>query len=77
MEPEAWFFHNGEYYEFVVELEGDQFTIKDVCDRYIPFAHTSLVDLFNAILVTEHYVHPIIKGQKAIEKVLSNEVRTV
>ena len=67
------FQHNGNYYYFKLELEKDQFVIRDTCNRYVPFELDTAKEMVRAVT----YVHERNELSKSADSWLDKNLRSL
>lgn len=66
------FEHEGNKYDYALEVFEDSFLIRDTCDRVIPLAYTDIDNLHNALAAAKGYMYPIAAAEAYADKINSN-----
>ena len=70
---EDLFEFEGSHYYYKLELQQDQFVIRDTCDRYVPFGYDSVKPLFQAL----KYLYHTESAKRAADDWLNNSLRNL
>jgi hypothetical protein len=65
------------YYDFILKVEEHGITIKDASGRYVPLAHSSVLELFKAVKCVKGMSKSMAKAEELIDHINDDIVITI